>query len=381
MSDKLKGIVQLILVCIFIVGSFVVSGLLQTKRTPAGTSSDNERGVFVETQEVTPAPYRISFETTGTVEARANVSVVPQVSGRVVAVNEQFFEGGVFEAQSVLFEIEPKDFELEVQRIKSDIARASTNFKLEQAEAEAAVAEWEQLNGDKKVPYLVARKPQIAETWAALKAAKAQLENAELDLERTKFSLPFDGRVLFSNLEQGQYVSAGQSYGEAFDVGTLEVVASLKDQQLEWLMGSENPDVKITTTYLGQEKTYGGVLKRGASSFGAQTRFATVRFGFAGGVVDLLPGVFVTLTIQGPELQDIALLPAQAMQKNGVVWLVDADGKLKSLTPEIAYADGQFIAVSNIDETVSVVTSRASGATEGTAVLQSDRLSKEGDDE
>ena len=362
---------------VFIAASFAISGLLKSDRTPTGANSASERGLFVETQEITPGPYLIAFETTGSVEARANVSIVPQVSGRVITVHEEFFEGGAFEAGTVLFEIEPRDFELEVQRVKAEIAQASTNFSLEQAEGKAAVAEWKQLNGDKKVPRLVARKPQIDEAWAALKAAKAQLENAELNLERTQFTLPFTGRVLFTNLEQGQYVAAGQSYGEAFDVGTLEVVSSLKDQQLEWLLNAEKPDVLITTRFLGEEKTYQGLVKRKAAAFDMQTRFASVRFGFEEDAVDLLPGVFVTLKIQGPALQNIALLPAQALQKDGVVWLVDRDGKLQSFMPEIAYADGRHIAVSNIDETVTVVTSRVSGATEGTAVLSGEQTPQE----
>jgi RND family efflux transporter MFP subunit len=369
LTDEKKGYIQLIFVVAFIVASFVISGLLQTNRTPTGKNSASERALFVETREIKPGPYRITFETTGVIEARANVKIVPEVSGRVVSINDQFFEGGVFKAGRTLFQIEPRDLQLEIQRLKAKIAQASTSYSLEKAESAAADEEWKQLNGDMDMPNLVARKPQIAEALANLKAAEAELGKAKLDLRRTRFTLPFNGRVLSANLEKGQFVAAGQSYGEAFDVSALEVNASLEDKQLEWLLSVNNPDVKISATYLGKHKVYKGILKRNPASFDAKTRFATVRFGFGKAITELLPGVFVTLKIQGPELQNIALLPGQCLQKDGFIWTIDADGKLRSMKPDVAYSDGKQIAISNITEAMTVVTSRLSGATEGAAVL------------
>ncbi len=370
-SDRNKGYIQLFFVVAFIVASFVISSLLETKRTPTGKNSASERKLFVETREIKPGPYSIAFETTGLIEARANVNIVPEVSGRVTSINDQFFEGGVFKAGRTLFQIEPRDMQLEVQQLKAKIAQAYTNYSLEKAESAAADEEWKQLNGDMPMPNLVARKPQIAEALANIKAAEAALQKAQLDLRRTRFTLPFNGRVLSSNLEKGQYVAAGQSYGQAFDISALEVSASLEDKQLEWLLSVQNPDISISATYLGVEKVYKGILKRSPASFDAKTRFATVRFGFGQVITDLLPGVFVTLKIQGPELQNIAVLSGQCLQKDGLVWAVDAEGKLRSLKPEIAYADGEQLAISNMTETMQIVTSRLSGATEGAAALSS----------
>lgn len=370
MSNKTKGLVQFIIVVLVIIASFAISNLLGSKRPPVARSSGADRALFVETKKVTPGPYRIAFETTGTVEARAEIGIVPQVSGRVVAVNDQFFEGGMFEAEEVLFRIDPRDFELEVERLEAEVARAETSLDLETAEAEAALSEWRQINGSKAAPSLVARKPQMAEARVNLKAAKAQLENARLDLERASFALPFSGRVLSSELARGQYVTAGQSYGTVFDMETLEVRASLEDKQLEWLLGAEAPDITITATYLGETRAYQTFLKRGASSLDSQTRFATVSFGFENTVRDVLPGVFVKIHIQGSNLDDVSILPAGAMQKEGVVWVVKADSTLSVLKPDIVYADDDHIAARGIHQTVNVVTSRLSGATEGVSVTQ-----------
>jgi RND family efflux transporter MFP subunit len=373
MSDKAKGIMQFIAVVCFIAGSLMISALLQATKAPLKERGSNSRALYVETKVITPAPYRITFHTTGTVEARATISVVPEVTGRITKINESFFEGGTFEKDEILFEINPRDFELEVERLEAEVARAQTTLDLTKAESEAALSEWKILNNDKSVPDLVARKPQLAEAAANLKAAKAQLENAKLDLERTKFSLPFSGRVLEGTLELGQYVSTGQSYGTVFDVSGLEVKSSLEDQKLEWLMATDNTDVIIKTDYLGQKQNHKGVLKRAAASLNNATRFATVTFGFAENNVDLLPGIFANIEINGPLHKDIMRIPASALQKEGVIWIVKDDNTMISTEPDILFSDNDHIAVRNMDGAHKIVTSRVSGASDGMGVMTDDQ--------
>lgn len=365
MNDKVKGLIQLALVVAFIVGSFLASAALETERKVTKERDTADRILFVETQEIAPGPYQISFNTTGLVEARAQINIVPEVSGRIIAVNEEFFEGGKFEADEVLFEIEPLDFKLELERLQAAVAQARTAYNIAEAETEAATREWKMLSGDKPVPRLVARRPQKDEAWANLKAAKANLKNAELDLERTKFSLPHAGRVISSELEIGQYVAAGQSYGEVFNVDTLEVRATLEDQQLEWLFAVENPKIEITTKQHGVTQTYAGFLKRGVSSVDPQTRFAPISFGVVDEEAALLPGMFVEITAQGPELNNVLVAPASSLQKEGIIWTLDNDNALHAFEPVVVYADNQIVAVRNVNEQRNIVTSRVSGATDG----------------
>jgi RND family efflux transporter MFP subunit len=368
-QTKIKGLIQLGVVITFIGGAFIVSSLLQTQKPSLHNNGNGERAIFVETQDITPAPYRIEFDATGTIETRANVTIVPQVSGRIINVNPQFFEGGLFKKGDVLFEVEPRDFEIEVQRFEADLARAKTALNIEKAESNAALEEWRLLNGDKAAPSLVSRDPQRAEAKANLKSAQAQLENAQLDLERTRYILPFDGRVISSAISEGQYVAQGQEYGSVFDLSGYEVHAFLEDQKLEWLLTTEALDIEISVDYLGATQSYTGLLKRGAATLNAQTRFAQVSFGLEGDTRDLIPGIFATIRIKGDTINNIALLPASALQKGNVVWLVTADDTLTKITPEIVYNNGTHIALSNITGTTRIVTSKAAGALEGAKTI------------
>ncbi len=371
-NDTKKGYIQLALVVFFIIGSFTVSKLLKTSYEMPGQNNAQDRILFVETEKVQPQSYRITFDTTGVVRARNQINVVPEVSGRVIQVHDAFFEGGYFEKDDVLFVIEPKDFQLEVRRLEAELARATTALELARAESEAARAEWQQINGEDDIPYLVARLPQLAEARANLLAAEAMLEDARLNLSRTQFSLPFSGRVVSSNVAIGQYVMAGQTYGVVFDTGSLEVSASLVDRQLEWLLNASNPYINISATFLGKRRHYSGQLKRAASNLDVGTRFATVYFSFKDETYDLLPGVFADIIIAGAQMDGVMLLPATALQSQGLVWLVKEGAILESWQPEVIFMDDQVIAVKGLQSQVEIVTSQIAGATDGMQIATID---------
>ncbi len=364
-NDKRTGYIQLGLVICFIIGSFTLSKLLKSSYDRPGPNTADDRILIVETANVTPQDYRITFETSGVVRARNHINVVPEVSGRVINVHESFYEGGSFNNDAVLFEIDPRDFQLDVKRLEAEVARANTALELATAESQAAIAEWEQINGNDAIPDLVAKRPQLIEAGANLQAAEAMLEDARLNLERTRFTLPFNGKVITSNVAIGQYVMAGQSYGMVFDSGSLEVSASLVDKQLEWLLDARDPDIDIAISFLGKRHQYSGELKRAASTVDMGTRFATVYFTFKEEVLELLPGVFTEISSKSAEMQGITLLPSTALQSQGVVWLV-RDGQILELwEPEIIYIDDDFIAAKGFDRETEVVTSRIAGATNG----------------
>lgn len=373
-KDRRAGFWQLGLVLGFVALALLVSQLLKAGYEPPRRDDGQARRLTVQTAQVRPDSFRITFTTTGLVEARTLIGVVPQVSGRVVTVREEFFAGGGFTAGETLFTIDPRDFELEVERSEAEVARARTRFKLEQAEAKVARADWRRSHGsDVPPPDLVAREPQMAEARANLQAAQAALATAKLALARTRFSLPFDGRVLESDMAPGQYARAGQVQGQVFDLTALEVRVSLSDRQLNWLLATDNPDIRINTRFLGKTVSHAGVLRRGASVLDTATRFATVNIGFADPDHQLVPGVFAEVQINGPTLEKVLQLPISALQKDGQVWEVRADDTLAAFEPKIVYGDDNKVVIEGVERPLVVVTSRLAGANEGAKVRVEDR--------
>jgi RND family efflux transporter MFP subunit len=364
-TEKAKGYIQLVLVFAFIAISLLISAHVGRSRETIEENGGKATAFYVKTEKIEAKPYQLTFKSTGTVQARSIIQIIPQVSGRVEYVHPDFFTGGYFDEGEVLFRIEPDDFELEVRRAKAEVARAKTVLEKEKVEGKASIAEWEQQNGTVKAPDLVARKPQLEEAMANVQAAEASLESAKLKLARTEFRLPKDGRVVKSGVAVGQFIQAGVGYGEVFYHDSLEVSCPLNKKELEWLHFSENPEVEIEINHLGATRQYTGLLNRRAANVDQATRFGTVFFGFEEIPTELVPGVFAEVTVKGSTVSEIGLVPASAIQLDGKLWTVQPDNRLKSVDPEIIQRSGDWVAVGNIGARAVLVTSKLNGATEG----------------
>lgn len=124
-----------------------------------------------------------------------------------------------------------------------------------------------------------------------------------------------------------------------------------------------------------------GKVKRSTAQLDANTRFARINFGLAGDVSDLLPGIFADITIRGMELDNISVIPASALQKNGKIWAVGSDLTLTSLSPNIVHHNGQTIAVSGLNQTYNVVISKLPGAIDGAKVSIAETVNKGSENE
>lgn len=370
-----KGFVQLALILCFITGSFAASIILKkmnaTKSDPA--PAHEERILYVQSQKIQQSDYRVTIDTSGVVTAGGSVEIIPEVSGRIIDISEQARTGGAFIAGEILFQIDPRDYQDALAQSKSSLAAARSALALEKAEVEAAIAEWKLFNGDKALPDLVARKPQLQEAKLAVASAKAAFESAQRDLDRAAFSLPYDGRIMQSDLAEGQFVSAGNSYGTLYTPSSLEIEISLDAQELSGLRASDEPKAFAGDTEL--------TIKRVAAALDTETRFGTVTLGLndddndhEAGTNDVLlsmPGQFIEVSLETNLIHDVYVLPTIAMQKNNSIWQIINGKTLKPFDYELIHKTGSVLAVRSLDtdgKDIEILTSQLSGAIDGMSV-------------
>lgn len=326
----------------------------------------------------------LSVSVTGTITVRNRIALTPQITGRVASVSPLLRPGGAFAAGEQLLRIEPRDFELALRQAQADIANAISTLKLRRAEGDAARQNYAILNPGEAVPPLVARVPQIEQARAQLAAARARADIAALDLTRTRFSLPFAGRITSSSAEVGQLLSRGQSFGEAFAIDAVEVVAPIAPDDLARISPAEGRValVHVDAASLpagGRNASLTARVERVSAELDERTRFARIFLNFerptgrAGRERDqplaasLPPGTFVDLDINGPLLPGTFELPDAADQLNGQVWIV-ADGKLSQRAPLMhGRRQGSFV-VDAFDYGAGVVIGAVPAAREGLEV-------------
>jgi RND family efflux transporter MFP subunit len=285
---------------------------------------------------VSAESFQMTVQGFGTVQPRVQVQVVPQISGKVIECHPQLVNGGFFKANEALVVIEQADYELAVESAAAAVAQAEVQVEQEKAEADVAKKEWEKLRpGEQPDSVLVFREPQIRNAQAQLNAAKARLAKAELDLDRTRITMPFDGRVVSTNIDLGQFITTGSPIATVYRTDLLEVAVPLEDSELAWfdVPLNGNGDTSSVTkadlhaSFAGGEHHWKGQLVRTEGQIDPKSRMVHVvaqvkdPFKMKNSEPPLVPGMFVRVEIQGKEVRDVFRVPRYAVRNGNTVWL------------------------------------------------------------
>ena len=196
---------KILMLTLLIVSAALLSACNRTDAQPAGTPPPpGVTAAPVIAREVTEWD-----EFTGRLEAVHTVAVRPRVSGYIAAV--RFDEGSIVKRGDLLFEIDPRPFQAEVDRLRAEVAR--TKATVERAQNELQRAENLAAENAMSTEERGRRAAFAAESTAQVSAVEAALRAAELSLEFTRVTSPIDGRVGRAIVTEGNLVSSGP--GEA----------------------------------------------------------------------------------------------------------------------------------------------------------------------
>jgi RND family efflux transporter MFP subunit len=326
-------------------------------------SADSQTGPGAPPEQP-PAPVRvvqpergdhqIIIEATGAVTVTAFVELTAQVGGRIVEVSDSARAGAAFEAGEVLFRIDPRDYEVAVSRARAAIADARAALQTQDAEARIARDEWEALYPGQQITPLAARAPQLEAARARLLSAEADLAQAQLNLERTTLSLPFSGRIAESGIEAGRLAGANQSLGLAYDREAVEIVAPIAPEALSRLGGAQGRMVEVRIE--GVSAPLQGRIARIGAQLDERTRFLNLYIDLGEAGEALQPGLFADISIGGPTLEDVMILPAAAVPGLNVVRVVE-DGRIAERTVEVLDRPRGSVVVAAFDAASGVVVS------------------------
>lgn len=383
-----KPIVQKLTAVMLVVGGIIGASMLASsrqapRREPHKIQSPLVRVKAVQRQDV---PMRVHGY--GTVRPSVQIQIAPQVSGPVVWVHPQLVNGGFIRAGEELLRIDPAEYTLQVEIQKAEVARAKVRLQQEKAEAAVAQAEWDEMNpGIKPDSPLTLRKPQIEQVQAELVAAQARLENARLNLRRTRISVPFDGRILEESVDVGQSLLAGQAIATVYGSDAVEIVVPLEDAELAWIDVPQNgyrkyrrksidPSARKTkadvmTEFAAAQHRWTGRVVRTEGQIDTASRMVHVvvevddPFILTDGRPPLVPGMFVEVEIHGRTLEDVVPLPRHLIHADRQVWIA-LNNQLSIRPVHIARLDQHFAyIVSGLEDGDLVITSALEIATDG----------------
>lgn len=317
---------------------------------------------------VEPTRLELRVTTQGTVNPDTVTDLHAEVSGVVQRVSPSFETGGYFSAGEVLVRIDPRDFELAVVGARARLAQARLLLVREEAEAEAALAEWREIAPDRPAPPLAARVPQLDEARARVAAAEAELEVAERELARTELRAPYAGRIWRVAIDVGQFVDRGTELARVYAIDRAEVrlpipVGDLAfvdlpidhrgdDRERNDAAPRRSPRVELTASFAGRPHTWSARIVRTEGEIDPKSRMihaiARVDDPYAPGPPGrppLMVGMFVTASIAGHVLEDAVALPRAALRGGDRVLVVDGQDRVRIRAIEIARVERERVVV------------------------------------
>ncbi|MBC8087162.1 MAG: efflux RND transporter periplasmic adaptor subunit [Phycisphaerae bacterium] len=144
-------------------------------------------------------------EFTGRLEAVDVVEVRPRVAGLLQRV--AFREGTEVRVGAVLFTIDPRPYQAELNRAKAELERVKSRALLAHSEVERSrnLVEKQAISREEFDVRVNAER----EVAASISAAEAAVETAALNLEWTEVRAPITGRIGRANVTEGNLVQAG----------------------------------------------------------------------------------------------------------------------------------------------------------------------------
>ena len=327
--------------------------------TPEAVRRDPPEPIIdVETATLQKQDFTVVLRSQGTVSARTESTLIPEVSGKIISVSPNFREGGFFSKGDVLLEIDPSDYRTALTIAEANLADARVRLAEEEEQSKQAQIDWERLGAGERPTDLVLRVPQLARARSNVMAAEARVNEARRNLERTRISVPYDGRVLTQDVDIGQVVGQNTRLARVYAVDYAEIRLPLTTAEYAFLdikpvvrretRAQDNLPVKLSADFGKERHTWKGRIVRVEGAIDTTSRQI-----FVVGQVDdpygpahnepLKVGLFVEAEIEGSVLKDVYVLPRTALREAHYIMTLDDEYRILRVPVDPIWADEDVI--------------------------------------
>jgi len=340
-----------------------VKGFLKQKLFKAGADVKEGQLLFVIDEE--PFQVRLDQAKAKLAEAEAALRKAQESKARQVAQSQL----EVDQSQLTLAKLDESRNRALFGRnagSREEFDKAEANRKKFEAQVEADDATLQQRKADYETNILAAR--------SSLKAASADVRNAEIDLGYCRVTAPFSGRITLNEVDVGNYVGDGQATVLAtivkldpiYTYVNLSENDLLRVRQLQRTArqgkGDNFPDASIPMEIgLGDEEGYlhRGVTEYTDPSVDPGTGTVRARGIFANPQGDITPGLFVRVRLPIEKRDNALLVPGRAVgsdQAGSYLLVVGKDNVVeRRQVKEGSEVDGLRVVVGKLAATDLVV--------------------------
>jgi membrane fusion protein, multidrug efflux system len=318
-----------------LVAAIGLSGCQREKAPPVAAAPPQ-----VLVAKVEPRDVPIIEEWIGTLDGSANVDIRARVQGYIQEI--AFKEGSAVKEGDLLLRIDPRPYEAALAQAKAELGQATAV----QQKAEQDEQRQTELFNKKIVSqqdYANAVQANLA-AKANVEAARAALDQAQLNLDFATISSPLTGVVGRTDLSVGDFVAAGSSGAPVTTVSTVDPIKLVFSVSEKDYLEAADRIREILAKPLDQREATVELIRADGKLHPYKGRFlaadrqvdektGTIRisaiFPNPGNI--LRPGQYARLRIKMQERAGALLIPQRAvleLQGRNFVWVVDDANKV-----------------------------------------------------
>lgn len=316
----------------------------------------------------------ISAESTGRVEAKYSVDVIARVSGWLL--KKHFNEGDFVHKGQLLFQIDPREFQIEVNNSRAAVNQYSALLKNAQQELDRANALIkEDLISHSDVDSSLASRNS---NKALLDAARQKYELALVNLGYTSIKSPIDGRIGKIKITEGNYVNA--TSGPLVNISSTDPVYvsfSLRSSDFIKLLKSSDKfkdvEVKIQSD-TGKVYPYVGKIDFVDNQIDQNSGSIPMRATFENPNGWLVPGDYMKVSLTAPKQTSFMTVPQSCTKGDAMsgyyVWTVKDNKAVRKDIKVSDTIDTNWIVTDGLDMNDTIIVAGIQNVTQDGQALK-----------
>lgn len=347
-----------------------------------------ERQFAVNVTEVVPQRLTPMLTSYGQIAARQSLELRAPDAGRIVELSEAFEEGGAVTAGEVILKIDTEDADAALRVARADLLEAEADLRdaerartiaaddlkaaraqldlrqaaldrqqslFERGVGSASSVEEAALTHAAAGQSVLSKRQALADAEAAVDGAKTSVLRAEIDRDNMQRTLDdmtitaaFDGVLSEVSGAQGTLLSTNEQFATLINPDELEVAFRISTEQYARLVTDRArlPQMEVTVTLdvAGLDlKATGRVVRESAAVATGQS--GRTLYARLDDVLGFRPGDFVTVELEEPELERVALVPASAVGGNNTVLAVTDQSRLEEIAVSVLRRQGDDVII------------------------------------
>lgn len=343
-----KPLAWIALLTLLIVAGVAWSIQQETTPQPAGGGRD-AAAMSIVPQMVGQGDIGINLDALGTVTSLATVTVRTQISGYLMKID--FTEGQDIKKGGLLAEIDPRPYEAALAQAKGNLARDQALLK----GAQVDLTRYQGLAAQNAIPHqtLDTQIALVAQYQGTIEADRAAVQAAEVNLQYCHIVSPVDGRVGLRQVDQGNYVTPGDTNGLVVitQLQPISVLFTLPEDNLQAISKQIQDGATLPATAYdrsGTNKIADGVLQTFDSQIDPTTGTIKLRAQFPNEPRTLYPNQFVNIRLLVDTHKNVTVMPTAGIQR-GVpgtfVYLINSDSTVSVRKVALGVTDGERVEV------------------------------------